>query len=245
MNLGASDQSRLEQILVRRRVQCGTPLYRAGDRFKFLYAVHFGHFKSTHLNPGGEQQNTGFQMAGEMLGIDAIGAEQHGGSAIALEDSEVCGIPFLEFQQLCIQIPALLHHFHQAISVEIARMQHLMLLRGTMQAERRLADFLCNHAARYAARGLSPSRFQLRMAREDIGNYLALSVESVSRAFSHFKKNNWLTVDNRNVEILDSASLNAIASGLEPGKVRILSPSAIRQIDSGRHAAGLTACLSA
>ena len=214
MGLDDADVSRLDQIIGRRRrVLRDENLYRMGDHFQNLYAVRLGHFKTSQNNPSGEQQITGFQMAGELLGMDAISAERHHCDAVALEDSEVCEIPFSRLEELFGQIPTLLHHFHRIMSQEITREQNVMLLLGNMRAEQRFAVFLVNLSARYAARGYSANSFQLRMSREDIGNYLGLTIESVSRLLSRFKKQGLLSVDKREVTLLDPVMLKALAAG--------------------------------
>jgi CRP/FNR family transcriptional regulator len=219
MGLDDADISRLDQIIGRRRrILQGEFLYQMGDPFKNLFAIRFGHFKTSQINPSGEQQITGFQMAGELLGMDAISAEKHHCNAIALEDSEVCDIPFHRLEELFGQVPALLHHFHRIMSQEIMREQNVMILLGNMRAEQRFAAFLVNLSSRYAARGYSATTFQLRMSREDIGNYLGLTIESISRLLSRFKKHEWLKVDKREVELLNPAKLKAIAAGTEDCK---------------------------
>lgn len=213
MGLDYADISRLDQIIGRRRrVLRDEYLYQMDDPFKNLYAIRFGHFKTLQINPSGEQQITGFQMAGELLGMDAISAEKHHCNAVALEDSEVCEIPFHRLEELFGEVPALLHHFHRIMSQEIMREQNVMLLLGNMRAEQRFAAFLVNLSSRYAARGYSATNFQLRMSREDIGNYLGLTIESVSRLLSRFKKLDWLKVDKRDVELLNHSKLKAIAA---------------------------------
>ena len=209
-----SDMQRLDQIIGRRRrVQRDGNLYRMNDPFTKLYAIRVGHFKTFQINSAGEQQITGFQMPGELLGMDAIGANRHHCRAVALEDSEVCEIPFAKLEELFADIPTLLRHFHRLMSQEITREQNAMLLLGGMRAEQRLAVFLVNMGARYAARGYSASNFQLRMMREDIGNYLGLTIESISRLLSRFKKGGFLKVSNREIEILDPIRLKALAAG--------------------------------
>ncbi len=216
MGLDDNDISRLDQIIGRRRrVARDESLYRMGDSFQNLYAIRFGHFKTSHMNPSGEQQITGFQMAGELLGMDAISGDHHHCDAIALEDSEVCEIPFARLEELFGHIPTLLRHFHRMMSQEITREQSVMLLLGNMRAEQRFAVFLVNLSSRYAARGYSSTNFQLRMSREDIGNYLGLTIESISRLLSRFKKQGWLKVDKREVELIAPAKLKALAAGTE------------------------------
>jgi CRP/FNR family transcriptional regulator len=209
-----SDMLRLDRIIGRRRrVPRDGSLYRMNDPFTKLYAIRVGHFKTYQINSAGEQQVTGFQMPGELLGMDAIGANRHHCGAVALEDSEVCEIPFAKLEELFADIPTLLRHFHRLMSQEITREQNAMLLLGGMRAEQRLAVFLVNLGARYAARGYSSSNFQLRMMREDIGNYLGLTIESISRLLSRFKKDGCLRVSNREIEVLDPARLKSLAAG--------------------------------
>ena len=216
MGLDDADIHRLDQIIGRRRrVLRDERLYRMDDPFRNLYAIRLGHFKTYQINPSGEQQITGFQMAGELLGMDAISADRHHCDAVALEDSEVCEIPFPRLEELFGDIPILLHHFHRIMSQEITREQNVMLLLGNMRAEQRFAAFLVNLSSRYAARGYSSTSFQLRMSREDIGNYLGLTIESISRLLSRFKKQGWLKVDKREVKLLDPVMLKSLAAGTE------------------------------
>ena len=216
MGLNESDIHQLDQIIGRRRrVLRDDNLYRMNDPFNNLYAIRFGHFKTFQINSNGEQQITGFQMAGELLGMDAISGDRHHCDAVALEDSEVCEIPFQRLQELFAHIPALLSHFHRIMSQEITREQNVMMLLGNMRAEQRFAAFLVNLSLRYAARGYSSTSFQLRMPREDIGNYLGLTIESISRLLSRFRKQGWIQVDKRDVILLDPLMLKAIAAGTE------------------------------
>jgi CRP/FNR family transcriptional regulator len=218
MGLDDEDINRLDQIIGRRnRVLRDESLYRMGDPFRNLYAIRFGHFKTFQINPSGEQQITGFQMAGELLGMDAISADRHHCDAVALEDSEVCEIPFTQLEELFGQIPTLLHHFHRLMSQEITREQNVMLLLGNMRAEQRFAAFLINLSSRYAARGYSSNSFQLRMSREDIGNYLGLTIESISRLLSRFKKQGWVKVNKREMKLVNPVMLKALAAGTENG----------------------------
>lgn len=216
MGLGETDMHRLDQIIGRRRkVPKDTLLYRMDDAFTNLYAIRLGHFKTYQVSAAGEQQITGFQMAGELLGMDAISTDRHHCDAMALEDSEVCEIPFVRLEELFGTIPTLLHHFHRMMSQEITREQGVMLLLGNMRAEQRFAAFLINLSSRYAARGYSSTTFQLRMSREEIGNYLGLTIESISRLLSKLKKDGLLRVANREIELLQPERLRAIAAGTE------------------------------
>ena len=216
MGLDEGEMNRLDAVIgLRRRVLKDERLYQMGEPFRNLYAIRFGHFKTYQNNAAGEQQITGFQMNGELLGMDAISGDRHHCDAVALEDSEVCEIPFARLEDLFGEVPTLLRHFHRIMSLEITREQNVMLLLGNMRAEQRFAVFLTNLSTRYAARGYSPTSFQLRMSREDIGNYLGLTIESVSRLLSRFKKQGWLKVEKREVTLLDPAMLKALAAGTE------------------------------
>ena len=216
MGLDEGDMGRLDKIIgLRRRIAKDERLYQMNEPFRNLYAIRFGHFKTYQINASGEQQITGFQMAGELLGMDAISGDRHHCDAVALEDAEVCEIPFTRLEDLFGEVPTLLRHFHRIMSLEITREQNVMLLLGNMRAEQRFAVFLTNLSTRYAARGYSPNSFQLRMTREDIGNYLGLTIESISRLLSRFKKQGWVKVDKREVTLLDPAMLRAMAAGTE------------------------------
>lgn len=207
---------RFDGIVKRHRVARDAHLYRIGQPFTSLYAIHFGHFKTAQVDRRGAQQVTGFAMSGDLLGLDGIAGGRHPCGAVALEDSEVCEIPFERLRELFGRIPPLLEHFHCLMSQEIQREQAVMLVLGNMRAEQRFACFLLNLSARYAERGYSPVSFQLRMSRDDIGGYLGLTIESVSRLVAKFRNNGWIRLDNRNLEILDRPSLEALTEGVRP-----------------------------
>lgn len=214
VGLAPEDMGRLDRVIRKRqKVAKGDLLFRRDDSFSRLYAVRLGHFKTYQVTREGEQHITGFQMAGEMLGLDAISAGRHQCDAKALEDSEVCEIRYEELEGLFAAIPALLRQFHRLMSQEITRDQSVMLLLGNMSADQKFSAFLVNLSSRYAARGMSGTNFQLRMGREEIGNYLGLTIESISRLISRFKKAGLLEVANRDVKILDLPRLRDIAAG--------------------------------
>jgi CRP/FNR family transcriptional regulator len=214
VGLSPEDMDRLDKVIRKRqRIAKGELLYRQGDPFLRLFAVRVGHFKTYQVTHDGEQQITGFQMPGEILGLDAISSGKHQCDAKALEDSEVCEILYSELEQLFVQIPALLRQFHRLMSQEITRDQSVMLLLGNMASEQRFSAFLVNLSSRYAARGYASTSLQLRMGREEIGNYLGLTIESVSRLVAKFKKAGLLEVSNREVRILDLPRMREIASG--------------------------------
>ena len=201
---------RLDALITRKGVyHHGSALYRNGDKSQALYAIRTGGFKTQILNEEGHEQATGFQMAGEIIGMDGIDSDVHICDALALEDSEVCEIPFDDLEELSRELPLLQRHLHRILSREIVRNQNTMLLLGSMRAEERLAAFLLNLSQRFSVRGYSPTSIQLRMTRQEIGSYLGLKLETVSRALSHLQEAKLITVCNRSLEILSLAGLRA------------------------------------
>ncbi len=196
----------------RRKLKRQHSLYRVGDPFEAIYAVRTGFFKTDVLLEDGREQVTGFQMAGEILGMDGIGSEVHTCNAIALEDSEVCVIAYSQLERLSREVQALQRNFHKVMSRELVRDQGLMMLLGTMRAEERLAAFLLNMSQRFISRGYSAAEFHLRMTREEIGSYLGLKLETVSRAFSRFQDEGLITVQQKHIRILDEQGLRKLLS---------------------------------
>lgn len=194
----------------RRKVTRGQGLFRVGDPFEAIYAVKTGFFKTEVLTEGGLNQVTGFQMAGEIFGMDGISTEAHSCDAIALEDSEVCLIPFEDLEMLSVQIPTLQRHLHKIMSREIVRDQGMMMMLGTMRAETRVVAFLLNLSQRFAARGYSPVEFHLRMSRQEISSYLGLTIETVSRALSHLRDTGLITVQKKHIQLLDVPALKSL-----------------------------------
>jgi CRP/FNR family transcriptional regulator len=189
----------------RKRVRRGQSLVRAGGSFDCLYAVRSGFFKSSVVLEDGRDQVTGFHMAGEILGMDGIGTQSHSADVAALEDSEVCIIPSEHLLE-----PGLQQMLHKAMSQELVRNQGLMTLLGTMHAGERLAAFLLNLSQRFVAIGFSPIEFHLRMTRDEIGSYLGLSLETVSRLFSRFQDEGLIRVQQKHICILDVRGLRSV-----------------------------------
>ena len=202
------DLHRLDDLVgARRKIKRQQPLYRTGDLFEAIYAIRAGSFKTDVLLEDGREQVTGFQMTGEILGLDGISAELHSCNAIALEDSEVCVISYSRLEELSRLVEGLQHQFHKVMSREIVRDHGVMMLLGSMRAEERLAAFLLNMSQRFTARGFSSAEFHLRMTREEIGSYLGLKLETVSRAFSHFQEEGLVAVQQKHIRILDNNGL--------------------------------------
>ena len=196
----------------RKSVKRGDALFHTGDPFKSLYAVRTGFFKTRISSEDGRDQVTGFQMAGELLGLDGISTDRHACDAIALEDSQVCVIPYSQLEELSREFSDLQHQFHKIMSREIVRDHGVMLLLGSMRAEERLAAFLLNLTQRLHARGFSASALVLRMTREEIGSYLGLKLETVSRTFSRFQDEGLLEVKQRDIRIVNEAGLRALVN---------------------------------
>ena len=196
-----------DTVITRRRVKRGDALYHLGEEFNAIYAVRAGFFKSSVVLEDGRDQVTGFHMAGEIVGMDGIGTDRYATDVIALEDSEVCIIPRARLEDAAMQ-----RQLHKAMSRELVRDQGVMLLLGTMRAEERLATFLLSLSQRFVARHFSPSEFHLRMTREEIGSYLGLSLETVSRLFSRFQEDGLIAVRQKHIVIHDIPGLKAVMS---------------------------------
>jgi len=216
VGLNPEEMARIDEVIsTRRKVRRKTPLFRNGEKFHALYAIRTGVFKTSVTAEDGRDQVTGFQMAGEIVGLDGIVGDHHTCDAIALEDSEVCVLPFDRIGELSREVGALQHHLHRIMSREIVREHGVMLLLGTMRAEERLAAFLLNLVQRLQARGFSKSELVLRMTRQEIGSYLGLKLETVSRTFSRFAEEGLIEVHQRHVRILDTEKLRALLT--QPG----------------------------
>ena len=213
VGLSEQDMSRIDEVVAtRRKIQRGENLFRNGDKFNSLFAIRTGFFKTCISSEDGRDQVTGFQMAGEIIGLDGIVSDHHTCDAIALEDAEVCVMPFDRIEDLSREIKGLQHHVHKIMSREIVREHGVMLLLGSMRAEERLAAFLLNLVQRLHARGFSKSELILRMTREEIGSFLGLKLETVSRTFSKFVDDGIVEVKQRYVHILNTEALRQIVN---------------------------------
>ncbi len=213
MGMNAEELARVDELVVKRpMIKRGRPLFHAGEKFTSLYAIRSGFFKTCVTSEDGRDQVTGFQMAGEIMGLDGVAGNQHTCDAIALEDSEVCVLPFGRMEEISREVKALQHHVHKIMSGEIVREHGVMQLLGSMKAEERLAAFLVNLVQRLHARGFSRSDFILRMTREEIGSYLGLTLETVSRTFSKFADDGIITVNQRHIHIRDADALQPIVN---------------------------------
>ena len=200
-------------VSFKRKIMRGESLFRAGDPLETLYLIQHGAFKTLHVSRNGHEKVTGFYLPADMLGLDAIYERTHGYDAYAIEDSTVCAAPFESLQHMAYAMPALQKQFARLISADITRDQGLMLLVGAMSAGQRLAAFLLSLSRRYRRLGYSPVRFVLPMTREDIGSYLGLTIETVSRTISRFQREKLLSVhQRREVQITDIEGLTKLVT---------------------------------
>ncbi|XXQ54413.1 fumarate/nitrate reduction transcriptional regulator Fnr [Xenophilus aerolatus] len=213
VGLQPQELQRIDDIVAtRRKVRRKETLFASGERFTALYAIRTGVFKTQVTAEDGREQVTGFQMAGEIMGLDGIVNDHHTCDAVALEDAEVCVMPFERIEELSREVTALQRHVHQIMSREIVREHGVMLLLSSMRAEERLAAFLLNLLQRLHARGFSASELVLRMTREEIGSYLGLKLETVSRTMSKFAEDGLVEVNQRHVRILDADALRRLVN---------------------------------
>lgn len=214
MGLAPADVEKLEKIIKRNRpLHRNDHLFREGDLFQSLYVVKTGTIKTYLPREDGGEQVLGFHLPGEVIGLDAIQDEQHNCSAKVLETSAVCELPFNRLEELSQVIPSLQRQMFRLLSKEIAEESKMLTLLGKKNAEERLASFLVSLSSRLKRRGFSATDFYLSMSRNEIGNYLGLAVETVSRLFTRFQDDNVVRVDRKHIELIDFDRLEAIAKG--------------------------------
>ena len=214
LGLSLKEIERLEELVsTRKRIKRGEALYRAGDKFEALYAIRLGFLKSAVMSSDGREQVTSFHMSGDIVGLDGLAGMVYSSDLIALEDTEVCLLPYQKLLEVNQSMQAMSLHVQRLLSREIVRQNGVMLLLGSMHAEERLAAFILNLSQRFEQRGYSRSEFVLRMTRAEIGSYLGLKLETVSRVLSRFSHDNLIIVNQKHVQILDFEGLRAIVSG--------------------------------
>ena len=204
VGLSREEMSQLDAVIRQsRRLKRGEYLFRAGEPFKSVFAVRTGFFKTCVGSHDGREQVTGLHLAGEALGLDGICDDTHPRTAVALEDSSVCVIPYSALKSLCSEAGSVQLRMHKLMSEQIVRETTQTMLLGSLNAEERVAAFLLDVSSRYLKRGYSPSEFNLRMTREDIGSYLGMTLETVSRTLSKFQKRGLIEMQGRHVQIVD------------------------------------------
>lgn len=230
VGLSTDDYSRIDSIVTERiRLKKGEILYRQNDPLSAVYGVRVGTLKTLIVFHDGREQVTGFHLPGEILGLGGIGEHHHHANAYALENSEVCVIHVNQLEELARQLPSLQHQFHRLMSREINLYRLHVLSLGSMRAEERLANFLLNLSSRFSARGYSASEFNLRMSREELGSYLGMKIETVSRLFTRFTEAGLLQIKLRNVKLVDIAGLAQLAGQAYSPDTAPISPPGGRQ----------------
>ncbi len=219
--LEEGDLDKLEAIVQRARpLQRGDFLFRAGDDFHAIYAVRSGAVKVYKNNSNGDEQILGFHLPGELLGLDAIEKKKHVCTALALETSSYCAIPFSRLEEMCNLLPGLQHQMYRLMSKELSTENESLLLLGKKSAEEKVATLLINLSTRLKLLGYSSTEFRLPMSRQEIGNYLGLTVETVSRIFSRLQKEKLISIDRKLIQIIDSDGLHSMCAGRKEDSAR-------------------------
>lgn len=202
--------SRYEALIRHKTLHRGDRLFQQGEAFRSLYVVHSGSFKAYMISDDGEHQITGFHFQGEILGLDGVGRGEQVYNVDALETASVCELPYHAFEKLMAQVPELHKEFIRAASRELAREKSRMMVLGKMHAERKLAEFFLDLERTLYAKGKPLGQFTLSMTRHDIANYLGLAVETVSRLLTRFQLAGIVTIQRRNVRIVDREKLQSL-----------------------------------
>lgn len=213
LGLNGNDLEKLEEIIRRSRpLKKGEMLFHQGDPFHSVYAVRSGSLKTYTIDNDGCEQITGFHLPGELVGLDAINSDKHPCSTTALETTSYCEIPFEKLEMLSGELPSLRRQLLRVMSKEINHDAGMLMLLGKKTAEERLASLLVSLSTRFQERGFSAREFNLSMSRNDIGNYLGLAVETVSRLFTRFQEQGLLQAQGKHIELLDIDALKGIVS---------------------------------
>jgi CRP/FNR family transcriptional regulator len=214
--MGQGALEKLEAIVKRSSpLQKGEVLFRAGDKFRGIYAVRSGLVKVFATDDDGEEQIIGFFLPGEMLGLDAIETQIHACNAVALETSSYCAIPFLELSEVCKDIPELQNQLFRIMSRELSVENQMLLTLGKKNSEEKVATFLLTISTRYHDLGFSANEFKLTMSRQEIGNYLGITFETVSRVIGRLQRNGIIKVNRKAIKILDMVALKNLVTGCD------------------------------
>jgi len=214
LSMDLNDLNSLDEIVKRSRpLKKGEFLFRQGDSFNSVYAVRSGSLKTFSITDCGEEQITGFHLPSEFVGLSGMDTDAYPVSAIALETTSICEIPFDRLDELSASLPQLRRQLMRIMSREIRDDQQMMLLLSKKTADERIATFLVNLSARFRSRGYSPYQFRLAMSRNEMGNYLGLAVETVSRVFTRFQQSSLLSAEGKEIHILNLIELCALAGG--------------------------------
>ncbi|SEK78366.1 CRP/FNR family transcriptional regulator, anaerobic regulatory protein [Atopomonas hussainii] len=214
LSLNVEDIDQLDDIIKRGRpLKKGDHLFRQGEPFQSVYAIRSGAIKTYVVTDAGEEQITGFHLPSEVVGMAGIDSDTHAVSAVALETTTVCEIPYERLDDLAMELPQLRRQLMNLMSREIREDQQMMLLLSKKTADERIATFLVNISGRYRLRGFSAHHFRLPMSRNELGNYLGLAVETVSRVFTRFQEQGLIEANGKEVSLINPNELYAMAGG--------------------------------
>ena len=217
--LDSSGMERLEEIIKRSRpVRRGDLIFRANDKFTKIYVVRSGTIKLSLLDESGADQILGFLFPGEIFGLDGIDKHVHQVSARAIEESTYCAFPFNDLNNVCKEIPELQMQLMRLVSRQLTAENELLLTIGKKNADEKIAIFLLTISARFHALGYSATEFKLSMSRQDVANYLALTIETVSRAFSRLQRDSIIKIDRKIITILDRNALSSLSTSCQGAK---------------------------
>ena len=212
--LNSDDLHTLDDVIQQRRlVRKGEAIFNQGGKSGCIFAVRSGSVKTFTTAKNGEEQILGFHLPGELLGLDGLDNQIHSCSGVALDTSTICELPIDDLNVLCVKMPGLQQQLLSLISDEITKDHTMLLLLARSNAEQKLATFFINLSNRFKARGYSADEFDLTMSRYDIGNYLGLADETVSRLISKFRDRKYIDADRKKIKIINHVSLCKIAEG--------------------------------
>jgi CRP/FNR family transcriptional regulator len=215
--LNIEEMGELDKVVRQLRpLHKGDHLFRSGDPLSSLYTVRSGSIKLYIHSDDGDEQIIGFYLPGEIIGLDGIEHNIHSCSAVALETSSLCTFPYTQLTDVCKKVPALQDQMFHLMGREISYENKLLLTISKKSAEERIATFLSSLSIRFKQLGFSADEFKLSMSRQEIGNYLGLTIETVSRIFSRFQKKKYIAIDRKYIQVLDRSSLESLCRGNSP-----------------------------
>ncbi len=214
--LNAEDLGKLEHIIKGSRpINKGDAIFRAGDTFSSFYAVRSGSVKVYIMNETGEEQIVGFYFPGEIIGFDAIDQHQHICSAVAMEVTTFCSLPYNKINEICMEIPDLQNQIFRLMSRELSSENKLLLTISKRNAEERIATLLVTLSSRFHSLGYSAKEYNLPMSRQEIGSYLSLTIETVSRLFTKFQRNGLVTINKKAIRLDNLPALHSMCDGFQ------------------------------
>ena len=216
VSLDLSEMSKLDRIISRGKpMRKGQLLSTQGENFISVFALKTGSVKTYTTSAEGDEQITGFYFPGDLIGLNGIHSGTCPDSIQALETTTACKIEFEQLDQLSVDLPKLRRQILKTMSKDICNEQNMLQLLANKNSDERVATFLLRLSNRFKARGFSESRFRLPMSRNEIANYLGLTVETVSRVFTRMQKNGFILVNNKEIQIIEPKALLKLANNTD------------------------------